>query len=268
MNQYELKRDGVQLAYWGLGGSGPPILLLHGLAGYAGEWVASAQRLSGQYRVFALDQRGHGASERRPSDLSRAVFVEDCAATIRHLELGPVTLVGQSMGASTAMLTAAAHPDLVRSLVIIEGSPDGPDSPDPDPDSAREIRALLAAWPVPFPDQAAAHRFFHSKGFNPGVWTAGLELRDDGLWPRWEVDVLVDCITDLGSRNYWPQWRAIQCPTLVVLGGHGMFPPGHGEDIVKQLPGASVITIPDAGHDVHLDAPQAWTEALQRTSTR
>ena len=116
--------------------------------------------------MFALDQRGHGNSTRQPKNMSRDAFVEDCAAAVRHIGLGAITLVGQSMGANTAMLTAAAHRDLVRSLVIIEGSPDGPSSFDPDPDGARQIGESLKAWPVPFPDHAAAHSFFESKGFD------------------------------------------------------------------------------------------------------
>jgi pimeloyl-ACP methyl ester carboxylesterase len=179
-----------------------------------------------------------------------------------------VTLVGQSMGANTAMLTAAAHRDLVRSLVIIEGSPDGPSSFDPDPDGARQIGESLKAWPVPFPDHAAAHSFFESKGFDAAAWIDGLESRIDGLWPRWNADALLACMADVLSRNYWPQWRSIQAPTLVVLGEHGIFPPGHGEHIVQQLPGAALVTIPGAGHDVHLDAPAAWVTALRHSAAR
>ena len=118
-------------------------------------------------QVFALDQRGHGDSERLPSDVSRGAYVQDAAETIRHLGLGPVTLVGQSMGANTAMLTAAQHPDLVNRLVVIEGSPDGPDPPDPQPAVADEIRDSLSRWPVPFADDEAARSFFCSKGLEP-----------------------------------------------------------------------------------------------------
>jgi pimeloyl-ACP methyl ester carboxylesterase len=53
------------------------MLLLHGLAGYAGEWVRSAELLCREYRVFALDQRAHGSSTRRPKDMSRDAFVAD-----------------------------------------------------------------------------------------------------------------------------------------------------------------------------------------------
>ncbi|MEV5149699.1 alpha/beta fold hydrolase, partial [Streptomyces sp. NPDC052727] len=70
-------RDGVRLACRDWGGSGSPIVLLHGLAGHAGEWDVLAQRLSSRYRVVAVDQRGHGASERHPRDVSRAAYVAD-----------------------------------------------------------------------------------------------------------------------------------------------------------------------------------------------
>ena len=169
MSRMTFERDGTHLTYRDFGGVGPPMLLLHGLAGYAGEWEPSARLLIEDYRVFALDQRGHGDSERRPVDVSRTAFVKDCAATIDRLGLGPVTLIGQSMGANTAMLTAAAYPQLVRSLVVIEGSPDGPDDLDPDPVIATQIRESLSAWPTPFADQAKAQDFFRTKGFDPVV---------------------------------------------------------------------------------------------------
>jgi pimeloyl-ACP methyl ester carboxylesterase len=268
MTRHDFERDQTQLSYYDLGGSGPPILLLHGLAGHAGEWEQSARLLRPNYHVFALDQRGHGKSTRQPRELSRDAFVEDCAATIRHIELGPVALVGQSMGANTAILTAAAHPDLIRSLTIIEGSPEGPDTTDPNPKSAHELRESLATWPIPFADEATAQSFFKSKALDPDAWTASLDARADGLWPRWHIDTLVACIADLHSRNYWAQWRAIQCPTLVVLGEHGMFPHDHGNHIVQQSQVATLVTIPDAGHNVHLDAPHAWVTALRRSRAR
>ena len=123
MSRMVFERDGTRLSLYDFGGSGPPMLLLHGLAGYAGEWERSVHLLTDEHRVFALDQRGHGDSERRPADVSREAYVEDCVATIHQLGLGAVTLVGQSMGANTAMLTTATHPELVRMLVMIEGSP-------------------------------------------------------------------------------------------------------------------------------------------------
>lgn len=262
-SRIELDREGTRLACWDFGGSGPPVLLLHGLAGHSGEWNATAESLASAFRVLALDQRGHGDSETTPGDVSREAFVVDVAAVIDQLGLGPVVLVGHSMGANTAMLMAAEHPALVRALVVAEGSPDGPQQYDPQPDVAALIRQWLARWPVPFPDADVARAFFRHQGLEPTAWTAGLRPRADGLWPAFEPTVMVDCIADLASRNYWRQWRAIQCPALIVFGQHGYFTAEHGTELAAQLPDAALLTIPDAGHDVHLDAPGPWAHALQ-----
>lgn len=228
------------------GGSGPPVLLLHGLAGYAGEWQHIAEHLIADHRVFALDQRGHGDSKRTPLDVSRDAYVQDTAETVRRIQLGPVTLVGQSM---------------------IEGSPGGPEPPDPAPAVADQIRQWLCKWPVPFADAATAQRFFAGQGLDPIVWTGGLEHRAGALWPRFDLDTLVGCMAELGSRSYWQQWRSIQCPTLVILGERGIFPAEHGEQIVRQLPGSTLAVIAGAGHDVHLDAPKDLAKALRTLTT-
>jgi pimeloyl-ACP methyl ester carboxylesterase len=176
-----------------------------------------AELLIADHHVFALDQRGHGDSEREPLDVSRDAYVQDAAETIRQIGRGPATLVGQSMGANTARLAAACYPDLVTTLVMIEGSPDGPASPGPAPAIADQIRQWLSGWRVPFAGEEAAHRFFASQGLDPVVWSDGLERRGGVLWPRFEIETLVGCMADLGSRSYWHQWRSVRCPVLVVL---------------------------------------------------
>ncbi len=256
-------RDGAVLSVEDFGGSGPPVLLLHGLAGYGREWQRSADLLTASFRVFALDQRGHGNSQRRSSDSRREAYVEDVAMVIGELGLGPVTLVGQSMGANTAMLVAAEHPELVACLVVIEGSPGGPDDPDLAVQAAEQIGASLRRWPVPFADRDAARAFFVEKGFDAEAWTGGLEQRPDGLWQRFAVDTMIACMRDLQSRSYWDQWRQVRCPTLLIFGEHGMFDAEHEQKVADALPGCRLVRIAGAGHDVHLDAPAAWIAALQ-----
>ncbi|WP_438363973.1 alpha/beta fold hydrolase [Streptomyces viridosporus] len=78
-------RDGVRLVCRDRGGPGKPVVLLHGLAGHAGEWEVVASRLIARYRVVTVDQRGHGASERHPQAVSRAAYVADVVATVEQL---------------------------------------------------------------------------------------------------------------------------------------------------------------------------------------
>lgn len=255
----ELETAGSRLACRDFGGAGRPILLLHGLAGHSGEWAGTAASLGHGFRIVALDQRGHGRSERAPHDVSRPAYVADVATVIEELSLDPVVLVGQSMGGNTAFLAAAAFPKIVDSLVVVEASPDGPV-----PELPGHIHQWLESWPIPFADEVAAQEFFASQGLAPDPWTAGLERREDGLWPSFEKDVLVACITELADRDYWTEWRQIQCPTLIVNGDRGNLTTEHAVELAAALPQGVSKTIPDAGHDVHLDAPEQLGIEIRR----
>lgn len=241
----------MRLACRDYGGRGPVVLCLHGLAGHASEWAEVARLLQSDFRVLALDQRGHGRSEHLPGDLTRAAFVADVVYVVDQLGVAPVVLLGQSMGANTAFLTAARQPSCAAALVVIEGSPDGPA-----PNLPRRISDWLDRWPVPFADRNAARDFFATEGLAPGPWAEGLERRADGLWPRFNKHVMVDCIADLAARDYWADWRQIQCPTLIVRGEHGNFTAEHMRELAALLLASEAITIRGAGHDVHLDDPE------------
>ncbi|MGW6690354.1 alpha/beta fold hydrolase [Streptomyces sp. NPDC054961] len=231
----------------------PPVVLLHGLAGHAGEWDAAASHLSTRHRVVVVDQRGHGASERHPSDVSRAAYVADVRAVCEQLGLHRPVLVGQSLGGHTAMLTAAAHTDLVRGLVLVEAG-----AAAAAPDTPEKIGGWLDSWPVPFPSTAAAREFLTGQGLDGGAWAAGLEQRADGWYPRFDRAVMVGAITENTTRDWWPQWRAVRCPTLLVIGEDGIVPP---EESVRMLDSAdpstatTAVSVPGTGHDVHLERP-------------
>src|SRR5690349_10066846 len=130
---------------------GMPLVVLHGLAGSAREMAAPVPG----HRVIAPDQRGHGHSVRRPPEVSRAAYVSDVVLVIERLAGGgPVALAGQSMGAHTAMLTAAEHPELVSKLVMLEGGVGGSED-----DYPTQLGEWFAAWQLPFPSPADAVRF-------------------------------------------------------------------------------------------------------------
>ena len=255
----DIRRGDVRLVCRDYGGSGTHLLLLHGLAGHSGEWSRVAAALGRDLHVVAMDQRGHGRSEREPSDRSRCAFVADVSAVIEQMSLAPVVLIGQSMGGNTALLTAAAHPELVQSLVLIEASPEGPTPELPD-----RVQRWLESWPVPFSDDAEAREFFSAQGLEPVAWTAGLEPRADGLWPAFNASVLVDCIAQLAARDYWKEWRRIRCPTLIVRGELGHFDAEHVARLAHEPPDGQAITIPQAHHDVHLEAPERLTREIRR----
>ena len=112
--------DGSSISYTVFEGTEPGVVILHGLAGSSREFVPTAAALAGR-SIILVDQRGHGRSTIHPPDTSRDAFVADVVSVITAETSEPVFLVGQSMGAHTAMLLTAARPDLVRGLVMLEG---------------------------------------------------------------------------------------------------------------------------------------------------
>ncbi|MGW1433280.1 alpha/beta fold hydrolase [Streptomyces sp. NPDC002431] len=249
-------RDGVRLSCRDHGGTGAPVVLLHGLAGHAGEWDSVARRLSPAHRVVTVDQRGHGASERRPGDVSRAAYVADVVAVLDQLGLQRPVLVGQSLGGHTAMLTAAAHPGLVRALVLVEAGPGGPD-----PELPARIGGWLDSWPVPFATREEAAGFLGGGPVGEG-WAAGLEERADGWWPRFDRDVMVDSLAENARCDTWGRWAEISCPTLAVLGQSGFIPPQDADRMLKDRPDTLAVSIPGTGHDVHLERPEVLYRLL------
>ncbi|GAA3350200.1 alpha/beta hydrolase [Amorphoplanes nipponensis] len=232
---------------------GPPLVLLHGLAGSAREMTMS---LPG-HRIIAPDQRGHGHSVRRPDDLSREAYVADVVRVVRELAGGgPVALAGQSMGAHTAMLTAARHPELVSRLVMLEGGVGG--STD---DYPARLEKWFASWPVPFPSRQAAVEFLDDTSL-ARAWAADLEQRPDGYWPRFDPDIMAAAIRPVAATAQWADWRRVRAPTLLVRGAESRVPDDEIARMGELRPDAEVVTIPDSGHDAHLDQPAAWRHRL------
>ncbi|MGW8883036.1 alpha/beta fold hydrolase [Streptomyces sp. NPDC055749] len=256
-SEHTVVREGVRISCRDWGGSGPPVALLHGLAGHAGEWDAIARDLSPRYRVVAVDQRGHGASERRPRDVSRAAYVADAVAVLEQLGLQQPVLVGQSLGGHAAMLAAAAHPGLFRALVLVEAGPGGADR-----DTQAEIAGWLESWPRPFPSREAAVEFFGGGPVGEG-WAAGLAERDGGWWPRFDSDVMVGSLTENAQRSFWDEWSEVTCPTLAVLGQSGIISAGEIDEMLRLRPETVALSVPGTGHDVHLERPDVLRHVLR-----
>lgn len=156
------------------------------------------------------------------------------------------------------MLTAVAHPELIRALVLVEAGPDGPN-----PNVPAEIGGWLGSWPIPFPSRNSAVRFLGGGRVGEG-WVAGLEERDGGWWPRFDRDMMVGSLAENAQRSFWDKWAKATCPTLAVLGQSGIIPPQEGDDMLRQRPDTVAVNIPETGHDVHLEQPDVLYHLVSR----
>lgn len=246
--------DGTTIEYLLFDGLEPAIVILHGLAGSAREFVPTAEALSGR-RVILIDQRGHGGSSTLPVDTSRDSFVSDVVRVISAEASLPVVLVGQSMGAHTAMLATAARPDLVDRLVMLEGNQGGGTV-----EEHSSIGDFFRSWPVPFPDRAHA---LASLGDSPLTlaWIDDLEERADGLYPRFDADVMQSTIEKVAEPR-WSEWERIDVPVLVIYADGGMFADDEKSEFVRRGQNVRRVDLRNATHDAHLYAFDQWIAAL------
>ncbi|MET9438582.1 alpha/beta fold hydrolase [Streptomyces sp. NPDC006551] len=110
--------DGVRLAYrvWGAADA-PPVVLVHGRGGNSADWTEVAESLAADRRVYAVDLRGHGLSD-RPGGYGFDVFRDELGGFLKALGLTGATVVGHSMGGAAACLLAQREPGLIGRLVL------------------------------------------------------------------------------------------------------------------------------------------------------
>lgn len=266
--------NGLRLHYqeWGDERARHAVILLHGYGETAAAWDEVAVDLGRDFRVIALDLRGHGQSGRATDrDYTRASQVEDIGALVEALNLRTVTMVGHAMGGADAIAYAAEHPEIVTALVAIETAPEVLRS------GIEKMRRLLGAADT-FPTLDSAAAIFHE--FYPTSTTEQIERRlhacltptEDGAF-RWAFDpVFLDPTArppdaDPGQRrmaNLWDSVERIQCPTLIVRGTDtDMVTPEAIQRLHRRMPGSRVSLIEESGHSVPTDQPAALAQHIR-----
>lgn len=268
--------DGVRLAAWQFadppkggkeGEPGPGVLLLHGLMGRAAHWAGTARWLSARHRSIALDQRGHGRSE-KPGDgpYSREAYVADAEAAIEQLGLAPAVLIGHAMGALTAWQLAARRPDLVRALVISDMRASALGA-----QSQREWEEWYKSWPVPFATLADVRKWFgeddprleRPRPSRGAFYAEVMAERADGWRPVFSRRQMQASREAWVYDAHWEELAQVRCPTLVVRGVDGKLGRAEAQEMVRVLPRGEYAEVPDAGHLVHYDQPDGWRAVVE-----
>src|SRR3989442_14843458 len=115
--------QGIKLAYEDRGAGKPAFVFVHGWTCDRSFFAPQAAHFAQRHRVVSLDLRGHGESDKPQGPYPMAVAVDDIAYVIEHLGLGKVVAVGHSSGGTTVLQLAAAHPDRVAAIVMVDPAP-------------------------------------------------------------------------------------------------------------------------------------------------
>jgi pimeloyl-ACP methyl ester carboxylesterase len=236
---------GRHLAYLDSGGGGPALLALHGHFGRARMWDRLAAALAPEWRVVAIDQRGHGRSSPAP-DYDRAGYVADVAHTIAALGLAPAVVLGHSLGGINAYQHAARHPGQVRAVIVV----DAPAEVAPRPD-------IFAGLPRRF----ASLRALREAVSDPYLWESAFE-DDDGWGFRFDVGQINES-RRLQTGDHWADWRAGEHPVLLLRGGESDFLPREQAREMAKRPNTRLVEFPGAGHHLHDDDPEGFLVAVR-----
>ena len=255
---------------------GTLLLFLHGFSNDAHVWDRVAPVLAPHYRVVALDQRGHGDSDRDPEGrYDHETMARDANAAIESLGASRAVIVGHSLGGRVAMRFAGLFPEKLAGLVIVDSAPDldargttrislDVKQQDWSFDSVAEYERvlqrqyaatrpeILAKLAVHWTRQRADGRF--ELKLDPGFTKARSNVSAEELaaWSEQE------------AKHLWAALAKLPCPALVVRGAASDVMSAEVADrmVDEVIPSAVLETIARAGHSVMLDNPEAFEKAL------
>ncbi len=258
ITRHTFTRDGAELSYLDFGGpesSGREVLVcLHGRSGCARNWVPLARALRPQWRILALDQRGHGWSS-HDHDGRRETFIADVAAFIRHVRDriadGPVALLGHSFGGVNAYQTAARHPELVRALIV------------------EDIGCRIAlggpeeSWPTRWETLDEFLAFMRSTPLGMDRYLLdSLHEFADGWGFRFSDENFAPARAALNG-DWSDDWAAIACPILLLHGRRSWAVTTGEIERMAQLNPRTRLELFDAGHVPHDEQPDKFAAALR-----
>ena len=253
-----ISADGVRLHYLDWGNTDArSMVLLHGIQDCARSWDFFAESFSDDYRVLALDNRGHGESEwANPSRYGFSDYVSDLECLIDELGLQRVVLVGHSAGARYAFSYAAKRPEAIESLVIVDIDPDAvnPTSEDmfaryanesDEWDSMDDVVERLRERQPNSTDEMLLHQAeWMTRPLEDGrrIWK-----RDPAMLPAYE------------RPDLWEHLKRLSCPTLIVRGRQsGLLNHEVAVRMREAVPGSRLAELEGGGHWVYQELPEAF----------
>jgi len=261
---------GHDMAYR-LEGSGPVLLLLHGIAGSSRTWRDVIPRLTDRFTVIAPDLTGHGHSEKPVGDYSLGAFASGIRDLLEVLSIDRVTVIGQSFGGGVAMQLVYQHPERCERLVLVDSGGLG-----------REVSWLLRlmalpgseyVMPVIFPSFVRdwgdnLFRMIDERGIRLSriteMWSAYASLAESEN--RQAFARTIKSVIDPGGQTVSAMDRlylASPMPALIIWGDRDdIIPVSHAYAAHQAMPGSRLVIIEGVGHFPQIEAPEQFVDAL------
>jgi len=249
--------NGIDVNYE-VNGQGPSLLFVHGLGSSGQDWEEQVAFFSKKFKVITVDVRGHGKSAKPAGPYSIQLFAEDMAAFIQALDAAPVHMVGISMGGMIAFQLAVDHPELLKSMTIVNSGP--------------------AVFAHTFKDRMQI--FQRSILFRLLSMQKIGEVIGGKLFPKEDQKELRAAVIERWAKNdkpaYMDSFKAIvgwsvadhisniNIPTLVIAADEDYTPVSVKEEYVSKMPNAKLVVIQDSRHATPLDQPEEFNKTLDK----
>lgn len=247
--------DGLEVFYERRG-QGDPVLLVHGLGSSTEDWEPQVDALAREFTVIAYDVRGHGRTAKPAQAYSVAQFAADAAALIAALGTGPVHVVGLSMGGMIAFQLAADHPELVRSLVIVNSGPEMVLRTFKEKLGIVQRRLIVRMMGMRKMGEVLADKLL------PGAEHAARRAVFADRWARNDKAAYLRALSALVGWSVTARLPGIRVPVLVVTADQDYTPVAWKQWYTSLLPNATLAVIPESRHMMPVERPQPFMDVL------
>lgn len=239
-------------------GTGPPLLLIHGVGARLDNWDGVAAVLARNFRVVRYDLRGHGKSSKVPGPYALDMFADDAAALLDHLGIARAHVAGHSLGGMIAITLSARHPQRVDRLAVLSAAAGRTE------DERRRVmeRIALIASGIP------GHHFKNSlsRWFTDEFRAANPELMEQYAARNRENDpaCYAAAYTVLATGDVAPDLKHVKAPTLIVTGEYDLGSnPRMSRFIHEGIGGSELRILPRLRHSILIEAPRTVAGLLE-----
>jgi pimeloyl-ACP methyl ester carboxylesterase len=247
--QTVVEKDAVVLGFklhYREAGSGPAVILLHGLGGDGSRWAPNIVPLAKTFHVIALDQIGFGQSDKPMANYHTGMLAEFLARFLPAIGLSKASLVGNSMGAGVALYTAVHYPQLVDRVVLADGGGFRRPGPAAAPSGNSHVREIQNGV-----TSDETREFIRIMFHNKSLVTD--RVVEDNLILRLRSAYAIGKIQESGANGRGSlseeEVRAVKAPVLILWGKYDeLADPAGADRLASTIPGSRKIMIDDCGH--------------------
>jgi esterase len=252
-------------------GTGPPLIILHGLYGSSDNWVTIARKISGSFTVYLPDQRNHGQSPHSP-DHSYDAMSQDLFELIEDLGIGKFILAGHSMGGKTAVNFALNWPERINSLIIIDISPFRQNEYEKQLYIQHQtiLKAILSIKPSEYESRAEVEKLVATKINDEkirGLILKNLQRTDKGSF-EWKLNAssLLENLNSIIEEIPIPGNLPIPVtgfPVTFIKGEDSQYlQMSDLKEIQRIFPTSEIVSVRNAGHWIHVEKPDVIEDIL------